>query len=473
MKRISRIPRESKPRINRVEQTTDRITGRGGLSLFVRYLDQSRILENLLIPRFAGVRKNRKGASVYRMLKQVFCFFMDGTSRHLTYFDLLKEDEGYAGAIEVDPGKMVSSHAVKRFIGAFSWPLIWSCRRILLDLFVWRVQLEKPPFFIIDIDAMPMDNDEARKREGVNPTYKKFKGFCPLQMTWNGRLIDTILRSGEKHSNHGRQVERMIRRVVEVIRKRYREDVPILFHLDSGFMDQKIFEVFESLEVGYTCTGKLYKDIVERVKGMPDSAWDSYFGPGKMEEAKVWEYVEFGDRRGSWKRFRRTIFTRPLSEDNQLIMTFARPCTVLYTNLGMGFRIDEQLRSAGLEELLFPEGIIEFSHDRGRSELTFRGLKDFADQRLPFDKFRMNAAYYALMAIGFFLFESFKEDVCDDVVSVNAYATTLRRKVIDIAAKVVSNGHQIFLKVSKTVWEGLEFAELWRRSNNPPRFCPR
>jgi hypothetical protein len=471
MKKISRIPRESKPRINHVEPTKDRITGRGGLSLFVRYLDQSKIFQNLLILRFAGLRKNRKGSSVYSMLKQIFCFFMDGTSRHLTYFDHLKEDEGYAGAIEVKPDKMASSHAVKRFIGSFSWPLIWSCRRILLDLFVWRVLLDKPPVIILDIDAMPMDNDEARKREGVNPTYKKFKGFCPLQMTWNGRLIDTILRSGEKHSNHGRQVNRMVRRVVHVIRKRYREDVPIVFHLDGGFMDQKIFDVFESLDVGYTCVGRIYEEIVEAVKGMPDTAWDTYIGPGEIEDAKVWEYVEFGDRRGTWKRFRRMLFTRPLSEDNQLILSFARPCTVLYTNLGMGYRIDCQLRSAGFEDLLYPDGIIGLSHDRGRSELTFRGLKDFADQRLPFEKFRMNAAYYSLMAIGFFLFESFKEDVCDEVVSVTAYATTLRRKVIDIAAKIVRTSGQIYLKVSKAVWEGLGFAELWERSNTPPRFC--
>jgi hypothetical protein len=31
------------------------------------------------------------------------------------------------------------------------------------------------------------DNDEALKREGVHPTYRKVKGFEPLQLSWGGR----------------------------------------------------------------------------------------------------------------------------------------------------------------------------------------------------------------------------------------------------------------------------------------------
>ena len=39
------------------------------------------------------------------------------------------------------------------------------------------------------------------------------------------------------------------------------EDVPIVIRLDSGFFDQKLFRVFESLQIGYICGGKLYDDI--------------------------------------------------------------------------------------------------------------------------------------------------------------------------------------------------------------------
>lgn len=44
-------------------------------------------------------------------------------------------------------------------------------------LFLWRLRIGKPKVIKLGIDTMVMDNDEAEKREGVEPTYKKVKGF--------------------------------------------------------------------------------------------------------------------------------------------------------------------------------------------------------------------------------------------------------------------------------------------------------
>ena len=41
------------------------------------------------------------------------------------------------------------------------------------------------------------------------------------------------------------------------------------------------------------------------------------------------------------------------------------------------------------------------------------------------------------MLVAFFLYECFKEDVCHPVVPVSCYATTLRRRIIDVADKIV------------------------------------
>jgi len=38
---------------------------------------------------------------------------------------------------------------------------------------VWRLRIEKPDLIELSIDTMVMDNDEAEKREGVQPTYKR------------------------------------------------------------------------------------------------------------------------------------------------------------------------------------------------------------------------------------------------------------------------------------------------------------
>jgi hypothetical protein len=36
---------------------------------------------------------------------------------------------------------------------------------------------------------IPLDNDDAERRHGVEPTYKKKKGFQPLQMNWAATLL--------------------------------------------------------------------------------------------------------------------------------------------------------------------------------------------------------------------------------------------------------------------------------------------
>jgi hypothetical protein len=460
---------ESKRKINNVEATDQLITGRGGLSLFVRYLENIRIFSLILLPRFNQLRKNKKGASVLELFKQIFSFFMDGTSRHLSYFDQLQKDKAYAGVIESDPADLVSSHTVKRFFQAFSWPLIWSFRYIHLELFVWRLSITKPEVVVLDLDAMVMDNDQAEKREGANPTYKKRKGFNALQLTWDGFLVDTIFRSGETHSNSGRSVERMIQRVVKRIRSCYGEDTPIVLHMDSGFMDQKIFHVLEKLGIGYICGGKLYGDITKLMATIPAGRWGKYFGPGDVEDNRIWEYVEFGSRRQTWSTFRRAIFTRPMSEDGQMLLPFTRPCQVIYTNIGQGYAIDEQLRRAGFGWLLEPRGIIKCYHHRGQSELTFRSFKEFGSEQLPFKRFKHNAAYYHCMALAFNLYEAFKEDVCRDVVSVTSYPETLRRKIIDIGAKLIKRSRGFLLKVPQAIFAALDFDTLWNRCNNPPQ----
>jgi hypothetical protein len=183
------------------------------------------------------MRKSSKGQPVSEVFKQVFCFLLDGTSRHLVYFDALKKDEGYAAAMETAPEQMLSSHAVKRFFGAFSCVRIWLFRTLLKQLFRWRLQIQKPKVVVLGMDTMVMDNDEARKRHGVEPTYKKVNGFQPLQLTWEGLIIDAVFRGGSKHSNDGDTALKMVTYIVKFIRKHYGEEAPLIIRLDAGFFD--------------------------------------------------------------------------------------------------------------------------------------------------------------------------------------------------------------------------------------------
>jgi hypothetical protein len=465
MRDISAKNRESKAIINDVDITEDVLTSRAGLTLFVRYLRSIELLPYM--ERILGkIRKSRKGREISEIFKQLFCFFIDGTSRHLVHFDTLKEDEGYGSGIESKPEDMLSSHAVKRFFMAILLPWGFMFRKVLQKLFLWRLGIVKPALIVLGLDTMVMDNDEAEKRHGVKPTYKKVKGFQPLQLTWGRFIIDAIFRSGDKHSNHSNDAEKMLRHIVSLIRKHYRAEVPIVIRMDSGFFDQKLFAVLEALQIGYICGGKLYKDIGVFVSHCDQSLWGRY-----ENKKQAWDYVEFGDRRGNWKRFRRALYCRPVYEGEQMLFKFARPDTVLYTNLGMGGSIDEQLCRIGEEKLMTPKGMIQAYHGRGCDELVHRALKDFGKEELPFKRFHQNTAFYYTMLIAFFLYETFKEDVCTPIVTVNSYATTLRRKIIDVAGKIVSHAGKITLKVTMSTWQSLDFYQLWVRSGNPIRFA--
>jgi hypothetical protein len=453
--------------LSRVEITSDTLSGRGGLALFSRYIRNIEVFEHLE-RLFGPLRRNGKGLSIRELFHQLFCFLVDGTSRHLVHFDALKEDEGYAGAIETVPERMASSHQVKRLFYAFEWGRIWMFRRLLRQLFLWVLRQVEPPVIRLGLDTMVMDNDEATVREGCQPTYKKVKGFQPLQLTWGPFIIDALFRGGKKNGNAGDVAARMVRDTVNFIRRKYRADVPIILAVDSGFFDQKLFRAFEELGIGYVCTGKLYEDVTELARGMDPSLWSTYDNGHQL-----WEYFEFGDRRPSWKRtgWRRAFYTRPAYEEAQRLLEFARPDTVLYTNVGQGGPIDGLLQKAGCPEWTTPERLIEAHHSRGRDELVHRALKDFRAQQLPFKGFQANAAFYYTVLVAFFLFEAFKRDVTGAVVPATAYATRVRRQAIDLAAKIVRTSGEIVLKVTAAIWDRLQIEELWARSGDPPRFA--
>jgi hypothetical protein len=443
--------------------TRERLTGRAGLAVFARYVD-SIGLASLVSRWFGPMRKSRKGLPVVECFRQLILYFIDGSCLRLSHFDELKGDAGYAATIERRPEDLLSSHAVKRLLGGFSFGRIRLFRALLQELFIWRLRLDKPTLVILDLDTMVMDNHEARKRHGVAPSYKGVKGFQPLQLVWGRVVIDAVLRGGDHHGNGGDTAARMVTRAVDKIRARYSPSVPIIIRHDAGFFDQHLFELYEEkLEIGYISGGRLFDQTKEYVQRCSPEAWQVFVN-GDQE----WSFVELGDRRGIWKRFRRAIFCRPKYENRQILLEFARPETIIHTNIGMGQAIDEQLSAAGYDCLLTAHGLIECYHDRGQDELVHRALKDFAGERLPFKGFQQNTAFYYLMLVAFFLYETFKVDVSASVIPTTVYPTTFRRRLVDIAGKIVSRSGQMVLKVTQSTLERLKLEDLWLRAASPP-----
>jgi hypothetical protein len=449
-------------RICKVENTEDTLTSRGGLAFFVKYVQAIGVVE-LLLEKFGKLKKSAKGASVRNLFLQAIYFFMDGTSRHLSYFDELKRDGGYAATIELSEEQVASSHAMKRFFGAFGVFAGKAFRCVLRRLFLWRLIKVKPSVVALTLDTMVMDNDEALKREGCDPTYKKVKGFQPLHLIWEGKIVDAIFRRGKRHSNYGNDVEKMLRENVAMIREEYDPGVTILLRLDGGFFDEKIFALCEELKILFIATGKVYEDVKETVRKIPEQDWKTYDNGRQM-----WSYAEFEYKCQKWNRGYRALYTRPIYDNEQQLLEFARPDNIILTNVTVENKVLREM-PADIRDYLLDEGNIIFQHhQRGADELPHRGLKEFGSEQLPFQRFGANRAYYYVMLITFFLFETFKEDNLKDILPIVSYATTIRRKLIDIAAKVVRTGGECILKVPTAVMERLNLATLWLRCKEAP-----
>ena len=441
--------------ITKVGVTDDTMTGRGGLNLFVKYIESMGIIA-LLCSRFGWFRKSKKGLEVGSLFTQLMSFFCDGTSPHLSHFDHLKKDPGYAGVIETCPDEMASSHQIKRFFSCFSRVCCLSFRWVLRRLFLWRLLVKKPSILFVMLDTMVMDNDDAVKREGVSPTYKKKKGFQPLHLIWEGLIVDALFRGGSKHGNHGRTVKTMLTGMVRLVRKHYSQSVPIIIRMDSGFYDEEILQALDGLDVGFLLSGKLYNSVTDYIQA--DRREFEVYDNGHQQ----WDYKEFGFRGKTWHHFYRAVFTRVRHDGPQYLFDFARPDQIILTNIGVNPTLDKMLVEAGFGHLRQLPQIIENHHQRGADELPHRALKEFASQKLPFQKFAANTAWYYCMIIAFLLFESFKQDHLVGLVRHYAYPTTVRRTVLDIAAKIVRSKRSVTLKVSQAVMDRLNFAKLWQ-----------
>jgi hypothetical protein len=453
-------------KITKIGITKDKISGRGGLPLFMTYINKIGLYSLISSKIFSLFPQNNKGLQLSQFLKQMFAFFIDGTDMSISSFDHKKEDEGYTALLENNLGDMATSHQIKRFFLKISIINNLIFNVIIHDLFIWRLKKTNPKIIFIGIDTMVLDNDDAKKREGNETTYKKKKGFQPLHICWGSFLIDVLFRKGSAHSNHGTDYIDRVRSIVNLIRMRYSKDVPIIISADSGFADQKAYSYFEEiLGIHYIITSKIYNDVKEHVQEIPVENFDEF-----SKNKAIWNFYEFGNKLKTWSKFRRCIFTKlHRDEDGQYVMGFGKPDNVIYTNIGMCKEADDKLRKAGGGHFFEAQTIIQTSHQRGADELIHRSIKEMATkEQLPFKNFGMNGVYYFLLVITHFIFEAYKQDVTADVIPVTVYPNTFRRKLIDFAAKITSGARYIKLNVTRTVYETINIIELWKKCQSPP-----
>ena len=101
--------------------------------------------------------------------------------------------------------------------------------------------------------------------------------------------------------------------------------------------------------------------------------------------------------------------------------------------------------------------------------MIHRSIKELATkEQLPFKKMGMNRAYYFLLVISHFIFETYKRDVTNEVIPISSYPNTFRRKIIDFAAKITSGAGYVILNVPRTIFDNFKINDLWKKCQSPP-----
>ena len=427
------------PKFRKLEETPDCLTSRAGLIPFGIALDRSGIVDQIA-DTFADLRGSRKGINLLDVFKQILMYQVDGNYTGFSGFDVLKEEEAWCKL--VDCNEIVNSHQLHRLLAKLNIEHLERLRPNILSTFLTYLQSSKPDEVILFLDSSVYDNDGAKLRSGVTPTYKKKCGYHCINLICNGMYLDTKFLPGKCSTNHDNVAIEMLGKAIPKIRKVLGQKIKIVVRMDSGYYDQKIFRHCDELGIGFVCAGKVFSDLTALAES-------KQFDGILKKESCHWAYKRFEDARGNWPKglAYRALLLTAVEEGGQGLLGLKN--RTILTNLSETEVNDLKL--------------IELDHSRGTDELTHRAAKDFASERMPSLSFEVNCIWYQLQIISYNLLQLYKQDVLQ--VNLRIYTTTIRRKYLDIAGKITESARQTKLKVTRFVMETLNFTQIWKRAH--------
>ncbi len=144
-------------KIIKISGTNQKISGRGDINLFLRYVEQTKFYKVIIFVFNRLDIFDTIGLQLQQFMKQVIVFFIDSTDMSITGFDKRKKDESYAAVLENSPEEMASLHQLKRFFKKVSVVLPFVFRKILHNLFRCRLRISRPKVIELFIDTMVLD----------------------------------------------------------------------------------------------------------------------------------------------------------------------------------------------------------------------------------------------------------------------------------------------------------------------------
>jgi len=314
---------------------------------------------------------------------------------------------------------LASQPTLSRFENAATARQVAELNRLLIQMFLQRMDGKKPQRLILDMD--PTD-DPCHGRQQLalfNGFYSQYMYLPNLVFErTTGMLVGVRLRGGNADAAH--RVVQLLKPIIEALRKAW-PDVEILLRADAGFATPVLYRFCEANDLEYLIGFKTSDPLKERTQWALDWLGERFERDG---EPVRW-LGGFSHQAGSWGRRRRILYKAEVSEQGTNRRFVVTNCK-------------------GMPRKLWP-----VYNDRGTAETFIDEFKNglFLD-RLSCRRFVANALRLGLSAVAYNLMRTYRDMLAGTELET-ASAATIRSRLIKIGARVRRTVRRVWVHLAE------------------------
>jgi hypothetical protein len=322
--------------------------------------------------------------------------------------------------VAADEAKALASQpTLSRFENAATARQIAEINRLLIQMFLQRMDGKKPQRLILDMDPTDDPCHGAQQMALFNGFYGQYMYLPNLVFErTTGLLVGVRLRRGNADAAH--RVIQLLKPVVMALRKAW-PDVEILLRADAGFAVPRVYRFCEANGLEYLIGFKTSKPLERRTKWALDWLTERF---ERQRQPVAWR-GGFTHQAGSWGHPRRILYKVEVNDQG----TNRR---FVVTN------------SKGTPRELWP-----VYNDRGTAETFIDEFKNglFMD-RLSCRRFVANAFRLGLSAVAYNLMRTYRDMLAGTDLQT-ASAETIRSRLIKIGARVRRTVRRVWVHLAE------------------------
>ncbi len=407
----------------KLESTNEKLTPRTGVIILGEYLKgmNLEILCNTNLPK----AKRNNGYSAFEFIYPLILMLHSG-GRFLDDIKEIKVDKALATLLKIK--NIPTVNAFSKYLrkhGTDGEEGIRKINKKFLKQFLKSVENEE---LILDIDATFI---EAHKNT-AKWSYKNAPGYMPMVGHINGGyVIDVDFREGNE-APASKNLEFIKQCILQLpLGKKFDR-----FRADSASCQADIFNYCEEKNILFTVTAKKNKNVFESIKSIKDKEWLTF-----SKREKVAEFTH--TMQDTKNAFRMIVIKKDITPTLPTLEGYIGDEVMMQHQDEIFYCI------ATNDNDLTPTEIIKLHHQRGEtSENKIKELKNgFNMSYLPSSNLQANAFYFYIGTLAYNLFLLFKQILEKNLQKHTI--KTIRYKLYNIAAKIITHARESILKVNE------------------------